>query len=169
MHAPELLILDEPSSGLDSLLQRDFLDLVREARTGGATVFMSSHVLSEVEDVADRVAIIRAGKVVGLDDVATLRHRAGQLVELRFADPVSVEAFSGVEGVHDPVVDGTTLHCLLRGEPDALLKAAARHHVVSWSAQERQLEDLFLHFYRMPATESYRPDPTGQEVTADGR
>jgi ABC-2 type transport system ATP-binding protein len=164
MHQPELLILDEPTSGLDPLLQREFLDLTLEARDRGATVFMSSHVLSEVEDVADRVAIIRAGQIVDLDDVDTLRRHAGQVVQLRFAEPVDAEVFRGLDGVDDPVVEGTTLRCLLRGEPDALLKAAALHRVVWWSAEDRELEDLFLDFYRMPALER-----AGEEVTADGR
>jgi ABC-2 type transport system ATP-binding protein len=88
LHAPELLILDEPTSGLDPLLQQEFLAMVREATADGATVFMSSHVLSEVEVIAERVAIVREGRIVDLDDVATLRHHAGQQVELTFADPV---------------------------------------------------------------------------------
>lgn len=150
MHDPELLILDEPTSGLDPLLQREFLDLAGEARDGGATVFMSSHVLSEVEDVADRVAIIRAGRIVDLDDVRTLRQRAGQEVRFRFDGPVDVAAFRELPGVDDAVVDGVTLTCLLHGEPDPLLKAASRHHVVAWNAQDRELEDLFLDFYRVP-------------------
>ncbi|HSJ45620.1 MAG TPA: ABC transporter ATP-binding protein [Euzebyales bacterium] len=160
MHRPELLILDEPSSGLDPLLQREFLDLVRESRDAGATVFMSSHVLSEVEDVAGRVAIIRDGVVVDTDDVRTLRHRAGQVVELRFAEHIDVVAFSSLPGVEDATVDGRTLRCVLRGEPDALLKAAAAYRVTAWSAQDRELEDLFLDFYRVPAD-----DRRAREVT----
>jgi ABC-2 type transport system ATP-binding protein len=165
MHRPELLTLDEPTSGLDPLLQREFLDLVREARDDGATVFMSSHVLSEVEDVAGRVAIIRAGRIVHVDDVRTLRARAGQRVELTFATPVDVDRFAGIPGVSDARVTslhpelergGVTLTCLLRGEPDPLLKVAAQEHVVRWSAADRELEDLFLDFYRVPAT----PDDT---------
>jgi ABC-2 type transport system ATP-binding protein len=150
MHAPELLILDEPTSGLDPLLQREFLDLVNESTSAGATVFMSSHVLSEVESVAGRVAIIRAGQIVDLDDVAALRHHAGQTVTFRFTQTVDAAAFAGLAGVDEVTVDGATLTCLLRGEPDALLKAAARHRVISWSAVDRELEDLFLDFYRMP-------------------
>jgi ABC-2 type transport system ATP-binding protein len=164
MHAPELLILDEPTSGLDPLLQREFLDLVLEARDAGATVFMSSHVLSEVEDIAGRVAIIRAGQIVDVDDVRTLRHRAGQSVELEFAGPIDVEAFRRLPGVHDLQVEGTTLSCLLRGEPDGLLKAAATYRVVGWAAQDRELEDLFLDFYRMPVE-----GRAVKEVAADGR
>jgi ABC-2 type transport system ATP-binding protein len=150
MHCPELLILDEPTSGLDPLLQREVLDLMLEARDGGSTVFMSSHVLSEIEDVAGRVAIIRDGVIVDTDDVRTLRHRAGQQIELRFAEPFDIDRFRDLPGIHDVEVIDTTLRCLLRGEPDALLKAAAAHRVVAWSAQDRELEDLFLDFYRAP-------------------
>jgi ABC-2 type transport system ATP-binding protein len=163
MHAPELLILDEPTSGLDPLLQREFLDLALEARDAGATLFMSSHVLSEVEDVAGRVAIIRAGRIVDIDDVRTLRGHAGQHVELRFAAPVAASEFAGIPGIDDLTVTDHTVRCLLRGEPDELLKAAARHHVVHWKAEDRELEDLFLDFYRMPVREP------AEEVAADGR
>ena len=153
MHSPELLILDEPTSGLDPLLQREFLDLVEEARGAGATVFMSSHVLSEVEQVAGRVAIIRSGVLVDLDDVETLRHHAGQEIELTFAGPVDVSSFEMLDNVDQVRMDGDTLRCLLRGEPDELLKTASRYRVTSWSAQDRELEDLFLDHYRMPAEE----------------
>lgn len=164
MHSPELVILDEPTSGLDPLLQHEVLDLVREASGHGATVFMSSHVLSEVEDVASRVGIIRSGRMVDTGDVQTLRRQAGQQVELRFAEPVDVAAFRNLPGVDDAAVDGTTLTCLLRGEPDPLLKAAARHHVVAWAAHDRELEDLFLDFYRIPVE-----DQRMEEVAVDGR
>ncbi len=161
MHQPELLVLDEPSSGLDPLLQRELLDLIVEARDDGATVFMSSHVLSEVEEIAGRVAIIRAGRLVDVDDVHSLRRHAGQTVELRFAQPVDAAGFERLPGVHDVTLTGSTLTCLLSGEPDALLKAAATHHVLRWSAQDRELEDLFLDYYRTP------PDvPPGSEEGA---
>ncbi|WP_370327677.1 ABC transporter ATP-binding protein [Euzebya sp.] len=163
MHTPELLILDEPTSGLDPLLQREFLDLVGEARDGGATVLMSSHVLSEIEEVAGRVAIIREGRIVDVDDVAVLRQRAGQHVVLRFADPVEVGEFATVDGVEDPAVEGTTLTCRLHGPPDPLLKVAARHRVMAWSAADRDLEDLFLDFYRLPPTDA------AEEATTDVR
>ncbi len=161
LHRPELLILDEPTSGLDPLLQHEFLAMVREAQADGATVFMSSHVLSEVEVIAERVAIVRAGLIVDLDDVATLRHHAGQRVELHFADPVEAAAFDHLPGISDVEVGDHHLTCLLRGEPDPLLKVAARFHVTRWSAEDRELEDLFLDHYRMPVTE--------EEVADDGR
>jgi ABC-2 type transport system ATP-binding protein len=166
LHGPELLILDEPTSGLDPLLQQEFLTLVREATVDGATVFMSSHVLSEVEIIAERVAIVREGRIVDLDDVATLRHHAGQRGELTFTDPVGADRFTAIPGVEDVEVSDRTLRCLLRGEPDALLKAAAAHHVVRWSAEDRELEDLFLDFYRVPAGELH---PEAEEVAVHGR
>jgi len=164
MHRPELLILDEPTSGLDPLLQREVLDLVLEATERGATVFMSSHVLSEVEEIAGRVAIIRAGRIVDIDDVRTLRRHAGQEVELHFDGPIDAATFHDLPGVEQVVVDGTTLTCRLSGEPDALLKAAAAYHVTRWSAHDRDLEDLFLDFYRLPVDDA----PTGHPGAADG-
>ncbi len=168
MHRPELLILDEPTSGLDPLLQREFLTLVREAQADGATVFMSSHVLSEVEIVAERVAIIRQGRIVDLDDVQTLRRHAGQHVSFTFEGHVDAGVFRALAGVEDlevEVADGTTtLTCVLRGEPDALLKAAAPNRALRWSAHDRELEDLFLDHYRVPAAE-LRAD---EEVSGDG-
>jgi ABC-2 type transport system ATP-binding protein len=148
MHAPELLVLDEPTSGLDPLLQHEFRALVEEARERGATVFMSSHVLSEVELMVGRVAIVRRGRIVDIDEVASLRQRAGQEVELGFAAPVEPAAFTALPGVEDVRIEGAVLRCLLRGEPDALLKRAAEHHVVRWSARDRGLEELFIDHYR---------------------
>ena len=148
MHRPELLILDEPTSGLDPLLQQEFLDMVREAKADGATVFMSSHVLSEVEEIAGRVGIIRSGLMVDVAEIGELRRRAGQVVEFRFATPVAAEEFTRLEGVSEVVVTDHRVTCLLQGEPNALLKTAARHHVQGWSAQNRDLEELFLDLYR---------------------
>ncbi|HEU4868794.1 MAG TPA: ABC transporter ATP-binding protein [Actinomycetota bacterium] len=148
MHHPELLILDEPTSGLDPLLQQEVMALVREATAGGSTVFMSSHVLSEVEEIASRVGILRSGRMVDVDSIDELRRRAGQEVRLRFASPVTAREFTALPGVTDVVVGDSTVSLVLRGEPNALLKTAARHHVVGWSAQNRDLEELFLDFYR---------------------
>jgi ABC-2 type transport system ATP-binding protein len=142
------LILDEPTSGLDPLLQREFLELVRESARAGATVFMSSHVLTEVEAVADRVAIIRSGVILEVESVATLRARAGRHVTLSFAGPISLEDFSGIDELTEMVVSGRTLTAVLHGSPDRLLKAAARHETVAWSAHDVNLEDLFLDRYR---------------------
>jgi ABC-2 type transport system ATP-binding protein len=148
MHQPELLILDEPTSGLDPLAQQTFLQLVGEARAAGQTVLMSSHIMSEVERVADRVGIIREGRLIALDTVANLRARAVRAVRITFAAPVVAEEFEvlpDVDGVH---ADGCVLTCRVTGSPDALLKAAARHAVTDLLSEEPDLEELFLTYYK---------------------
>jgi ABC-2 type transport system ATP-binding protein len=147
MHDPDLLILDEPTSGLDPLVRQTFLDMVVEARDAGQTVFMSSHIMSEVEAVADRVAIIRDGELVALDTVALLRSRSLLQVRISFAAPVPAEQFTGLPGVTDVAVDGTTVTCRINGSPDALVKAAARHTVTGLRADTQDLEELFHTFY----------------------
>ncbi|QFG24513.1 ABC transporter ATP-binding protein [Actinomadura sp. WMMB 499] len=146
MHDPELLILDEPTSGLDPLVQRTFLDMVGEARADGRTVFMSSHVMSEVEAVADRVAIIREGRLVALDTVDDLRARSYLRVRIAFAAPVDAAEFA-LPGVTDVHVDGTVLTCTVEDTPDALVKAAARHTVTGLGAESQDLEELFHTYY----------------------
>ncbi|MBA9005189.1 ABC transporter ATP-binding protein [Thermomonospora cellulosilytica] len=147
MHDPELLILDEPTSGLDPLVQQTFLDMVAEAKSAGRTVFMSSHIMSEVEAVADRVAIIRDGRLVALDTVAGLRARSLLQVRIDFTAPVPAEEFTGLPGVTDLEVQGTTLTCNVNGSPDALVKAAARHTVTGLHADTQDLEELFHAYY----------------------
>jgi ABC-2 type transport system ATP-binding protein len=147
MHDPELLVLDEPTSGLDPFLQQEFAALARQAASEGRTVFMSSHVMSEVQRTADRVGIIREGRLVTVEDVDELRHRSMRRIEIRFEAPVPVEDFSGVVGVRDLVVEGSVLTCRLDGGADGLVKAAARHTVVVLSAEEPDLEELFFHHY----------------------
>jgi ABC-2 type transport system ATP-binding protein len=148
MHEPELLILDEPSSGLDPLVQQTFLDMVREARTAGQTVFMSSHVLSEVEQSADRVGIIRNGRMIAVEGFQELRSRAARRIEIVFDEPVPLEAFASVEGIEQLSIEGTVLRCIQTGRADGLIKAAARYPVRTLRAEEPDLEELFLTMYR---------------------
>jgi len=148
MGDPELLILDEPSSGLDPLLQQEFRAMAREARVQGRTVFMSSHVLAEVEHVADRVGILRAGRLVAVEDIDTLRRRAVRRVEIRFDRPVPRAEFQGLPGVREATVDGEVLHAVVEGKADALVKAAAQHTVLSLLSHEPDLEEIFLAYYQ---------------------
>ena len=148
MHRPELVILDEPTSGLDPLVQRAFATLVRDAAADGAAVFLSSHVLAEVEDAADRVAIVRAGRLVALDTVAALTQRAVRHVLLRFAEPVPAGAFAGLDGVREVFIDGAVVDATVTGSPDALIKAAAGYRLVDLSPRETDLEEAFLAYYR---------------------
>jgi ABC-2 type transport system ATP-binding protein len=147
MHEPELLILDEPTSGLDPIIQQRFLELVAEARSAGQTVFMSSHVLSEVQQSADRVGIIRDGKLVAVEAVESFRRRAVRRVEIEFDEPVPIEAFN-LPDVQDVRIEGTVLRCRLTGRPDGLVKAAARFGVAALKVEEPDLEELFLTYYR---------------------
>ncbi|SCL22825.1 ABC transporter ATP-binding protein [Micromonospora inyonensis] len=147
MHTPELLILDEPTSGLDPFLQQEFVAMVRQARTAGQTVFMSSHVMSEVQQTADRVGIIREGRMVTVERVEELRERAVRHVEIHFADPVAAGEFAALPGVSEVTVTGSTLRCRLDGRADALVKAAAGHTVVSLLSEEPDLEELFFGYY----------------------
>jgi ABC-2 type transport system ATP-binding protein len=147
MHEPELLILDEPTSGLDPLMTREFLSMATEARADGQTLFMSSHILSEVQHVADRAGIIRQGRLIEISDVDELRAQAMREVRISFGEPVASAAFESIQGVSDLVVDGTVVRCRLVGEADGLIKVAARHRVIDFISEEPDLETLFFHYY----------------------
>ena len=148
MHDPEVLILDEPTSGLDPLLQETFLEMVREVRSAGRTVFMSSHIMSEVQAVADRVAIIREGRMITVDSVTALRERAVRTIEITFDRPAPAADFADLPGVSDITITGPVLRCRLAGSPDALIKAAAKHTVLGLLSEEPDLEELFFTYYR---------------------
>ena len=148
MHEPELLVLDEPTTGLDPLLQQTFLAMAREARHAGQTVFMSSHVLSEVQQSADRVGIIRDGRMVAVESVQSLRRRAVRRVEVQFDGPVDGAEFERLPGVTEVVVEGATLRCRSTGRADELIKAAARHTIDSLTISEPDLEELFVGYYQ---------------------
>ena len=148
MARPELLILDEPTSGLDPLMQQEFYRLVLEAKEEGQTVFLSSHVMAEVERIADRVGIIREGRLVLDEDVATLKARALRQLEIHFGEPVSIEDFRNIPGIRELAVEGNELKCTVAGSVDELIKAAARFEVLNISSQEPDLEDIFLDYYR---------------------
>jgi ABC-2 type transport system ATP-binding protein len=152
-HRPELLILDEPTSGLDPLVQQAFYGLVGEAQAEGRTVFLSSHVLSEVERTCDRVAIVRDGRLVRTGRVDTLRDLAHHQVELRFADAVPTAEFSALPGVSDVVVGDHTLRLRVAGPMTPVLQAAARHELLDFLSREPSLEETFLAEYSRQATE----------------
>jgi len=148
MHQPELLVLDEPTTGLDPLLQQTFLLMASEARDAGQTVLMSSHVLSEVQQSADRVGIVRDGVMVAVESVEGLRNHAVRRVEIRFDEPVAEAEFSALPGVSELSLSGSTLRCRLTGRADTLIKAAARHALESMTIIEPDLEELFMAYYQ---------------------
>jgi len=148
MHRPDLVVLDEPSSGLDPLLQAELRSLVRETAAEGRTVFLSSHSLDEVQHVADRVGIIRAGRLAHVDSVERLRERALRHITIVFAEAVDSTRFATLDGVRVENADGRVLH-LSAPEPamDAVVKEAAAHPVVDLVSQPADLEEIFLDLY----------------------
>jgi ABC-2 type transport system ATP-binding protein len=152
-HRPDLLMLDEPTSGLDPLVQQSFYSLVREARDEGRTVFVSSHILSEVERTCDRVAIIREGRLVKVDRVEALRDLAHHQVELVFASPVPAAEFEALPGVSDVVEEDHRLRMRVSGSIAPVVETAARHTLVDFVSREPTLEETFLAQYGREAVE----------------
>jgi ABC-2 type transport system ATP-binding protein len=148
MHRPDLLVLDEPTSGLDPLGQQVVHELLRRAAGDGRSVFLSSHVLSEVQRVADRVAIVREGRIALVEEVELLRARAVARVEATFAEPPPADAFAGLPGVRELERRGPVVAFALDGRVDPLVKALARFEVVALDSHEADLEDVFLGLYR---------------------
>lgn len=147
MNKPELLILDEPTIGLDPLMQQAFYRLISEAKAEGRTVFLSSHIMPEVERVCDRVAIIREGRLIAVEDIDVLKERAIRRLEIHFAAPVSPDQFNNLEGVRDVRVEDSILTCTVAGEIDSLVKTAAQYHVVNLISHEPSMEEIFLAYY----------------------
>ena len=147
MHEPELLILDEPIAGLDPLVQRRFHALLGEVSAQGRTVFLSSHTLSEVERVTDRLAILREGRLVVVDSLENLRKVAVQRLEIEFAEPVDGDEFRRIPVVKEVRANGRILTIGFEGSADAVVKAAAGHEVRAIRPREDDLEDIFLRYY----------------------
>jgi len=159
MHRPRVLILDEPTSGLDPLNQQEFDLMVKEAREQGRTVFLSSHVLSEVEKTCTRVGIIRDGRLVRIGDVAEVKAIKRYEVTITFANAVPIDAFQRLKGVIEvePLNHGHGVRLAMQGPADAVIKAAEHYPVVSLTSYEPSLEDIFLRYYEgsPPADEAH--------------
>jgi ABC-2 type transport system ATP-binding protein len=154
---PQVLILDEPTSGLDPLLQRTFNEFLLEEQARGKTIFMSSHIMSDVEKVCQRVAVIRQGEIVTIEEVEKLRQKAGQRVIVEFGDAVSADEVARMPGVSMVTSQNHTYHFNISGSMDALIKALSRHEVLRLQAEEAPLEEVFLKFYENPQAETSTP------------
>jgi len=150
-HDPELLLMDEPTSGLDPLMQEEFLDFIEEERDRGVTVFLSSHELGEIERSCDRVAIIREGSLVAIEEVAELTGRSFRHVTLEFAEPADPGEFRSIPGVTELRASGTKISFKARGELDAVIKATARHDLVEIEVTRPTLEEVVLTYYEREA------------------
>jgi ABC-type multidrug transport system ATPase subunit len=146
-HRPELLLLDEPTSGLDPLIQQEFYAVIREAKAEGRTIFMSSHILGEVERTCDRVAIIREGRLTRVDRVTALRDIAHHQVELSFTGPAPLAEFENLPGVSEIVAEDHVLRMRVSGAITPVVQAAARHELSDFVSREPSLEEVFLAEY----------------------
>ena len=146
-HRPDLLILDEPTTGLDPLVQQAFFGIVREARAEGRSVFLSSHIIDEVDRTCDRVAIIREGRVVQVDRIEAIRQLAFHHVELTFDAPVAPALFEGLPGVSEVEAEGDMVKMRVNGPIGAVIAAAAGQGIVDVVSREPNLEDVFLAQY----------------------
>lgn len=149
MHEPELLILDEPTAGLDPLMQQEFQSLINEVRAEGRTVFLSSHILPEVDRIADRVGIVRENRLIAVDTVEAFKAKARSTVTIQFSTAVDGSLFAGLDGVDSTESrnGGSALAVTVTGSIDSVIKEAAEHDVVSISTREGELEEVFLSYY----------------------
>ena len=148
MHEPDLLVLDEPTQGLDPLVQQTFYELLDEVRARGGTVFLSSHILPEVERTCDRVGIIRDGALLSVDDIGDLKAKALRTIVFHFAAPTAADAFAHLPSVVSAEGHGDAVTLTVQGELDEIVKAAAHHTVVNVETREPSLEEIFLRAYR---------------------
>ncbi len=148
MHRPELLILDEPTTGLDPLMQREVLSILREAHKAGATVFFSSHVISEVEAIANRVGIIREGVVVEVAEPESLIRRALRRVHIRFREPVDLQRLAALPGVTPlRTEDARSVTVQVQGTMEGLLRTLAQMPVIDLDTERPSLEEVFVAYY----------------------
>jgi ABC-2 type transport system ATP-binding protein len=149
MHHPELLLLDEPTSGLDPLMQQAVLGLLREANSAGATIFFSSHIMSEVENTAGRVAIIRAGKIVEIAETTSLTRRVLNRLTVRFKKPVDVTELGRLPGVEILSQSGQTGATLqVTGDMEKLVQALGQLPILDLESERPSLEEVFLTYYK---------------------
>ncbi len=147
MHRPDLLILDEPTNGLDPLVQQTFHQLMREVSSEGRTVFLSSHNLPEVEAICDRVGILRHGRLRAVERIAELKQVRFRWMTLKVADGADPARFEALDGVSDVTAEDGTLRFRVTGDLDPVIKAAAQYHVIDLTYVEPSLEEIFLEYY----------------------
>lgn len=150
MGDPELLLLDEPTSGLDPLVQQQIHELVRRAAFEGRTVFLSSHILSEVGEMAERVGLIRAGQLIAVERVVDLAKRSSHLIDISFASPPDPKFLSSLEGLRNASVVGNQLRAEVSGDLNPVIALIANAHITDLSIREPGLEEMFLTFYEQP-------------------
>lgn len=147
MARPELIIMDEPTRGLDPLMRHEFYDLLREIKKEGRTIFLSSHVLSEVERICDRVGIVRNGRMVAIEDVMNLRRKKYKRVEIFCRNEIDKAIFKNIKNISHLQISGKNLRCHVWGDLDSLIKAVNKFYIVDISSEYPGLEEIFMKFY----------------------
>jgi ABC-2 type transport system ATP-binding protein len=148
LHRPKLLILDEPTTGLDPLMQARFFELIQSENQKGMTIFFSSHILNEVQLLCKRVAIIKEGKIIQLEDIETLRKKQLKRVQIEFGDPMNKENFN-VKGLERIILcTGNSLSFMFSGDMNELIGLLAGNKIVNLTIEEPSLEEIFMHFYK---------------------
>lgn len=147
MAGQDLIVLDEPTTGLDPLMQQEFYKILREEKEKGKTIFMSSHILAEAEAVCDRVAIIKEGRLKIVEEIASLQKKTGKVLDVEFRSPVNVEEFR-LPGVSEIRVDNNRLVLTINENIDSVIKAVANHRIVNMNLKTYSLEELFLRYYK---------------------
>jgi ABC-2 type transport system ATP-binding protein len=148
LHEPKLIILDEPTGGLDPLMQQKFFKLLRDENEKGATILFSSHILSEVQKLCDRVAIIKDGKIIRVDKISSLAENTHKRFKLETATPFDRRRFSGLKGISDLVVNENSVSFLYRGRINEITRIIASMNLTNMLVEEPDLEEIFLHYYK---------------------
>ncbi|MGI2336775.1 MAG: ABC transporter ATP-binding protein [Dehalogenimonas sp.] len=146
LHAPKLIILDEPTSGLDPLMQHEFFEIIREENSRGASVLFSSHILGEVQRLCDRLAIIKEGTIIRIDEVAALRNEAYKRFKITSADGLS-EADLPMSEINDFRHEGNEFSFIYRGNLNSIIKSISQHEIIDIQIEEPTLEEIFMHYY----------------------
>jgi len=146
LHSPKLIILDEPTSGLDPLMQQTFFDLLEEENKKGATILFSSHILSEVQRLCDRVAIIKDGQIIKVEKISTLQENTYKKFKIQWASKVDKNHFN-LAGVNDLEVNGNVMSFIFKGDINAIMKKIAEIEITNLWVVEPDLEEIFMHYY----------------------
>lgn len=146
-HKPQLVIMDEPTTGLDPLVQNEFESIIREMAADGSTILFSSHVLSEVENICDRIAIIGNGKLITMENVSDLKSKQTRILTVTFADNVEAQTFGSVPGIKNVDIVNNQLSFEISGPIDSIIKAIAKYKVLDIKIHEPDLEEIFLSYY----------------------
>jgi len=146
MADPDLIIMDEPTSGLDPLMKQEFYRILREEKKQGKTIFMSSHILADVERVCDRVAIIRKGQLKVVEEIQALQEKTGKVLEVEFGDPFTIDEFK-LEGVSEIRQDNDRIILTIHENLDAVIEAVSNHQILNMNLKTYSLEQLFLKYY----------------------